>query len=108
MRKALRWPNGWRAPQALLEHRIQSGAIAQARKQYSKAEKIYKDALAGSVRAEDPIDTFECHAALSTLYRETGSPAKAGAEYHAASAVIDPICTPGSSRMNPSSPFFRA
>jgi len=76
-------------PQALLEHRIQSGAIALARKQYSTAEKIFEDALAGSVRAEDPIDTFECHAALSTLYRETGSPAKAGAELRAAAATID-------------------
>ena len=76
-------------PQALLGHRIQSGAIALARKQYSTAEKIYQETLAGSVRAEDPIDTFECHAALSTLYRETGSPAKAGAELRAAAATID-------------------
>jgi CHAT domain-containing protein len=78
-----------RSSGALLAHRVQSGAIALARKQYPLAEQIYRETLAASDRAEDPLDAFECHAALSALYRQTGSAAKAAAEFRAASSVID-------------------
>jgi CHAT domain-containing protein len=70
---------------------IQTAAIAKARREYSKAEKIYNDALAASRQAADPVTTFLCHAGLAALYRQTGNGPSAKREYRAASAAISDL-----------------
>ena len=77
--------------QAAVTQTIQTAAIADVRREYSKAEKIYNDALTASRRAADPVATFLCHAGLAALYRQTGKRPSAEREYRAASAVISDL-----------------
>jgi len=76
---------------ALLSHQIQAAAIAVARRNYSKGKEIYQQSLAASVRAKDPVSTFQCHAGLSDLYRKAGGTPQAESEFRAAITAIDQL-----------------
>lgn len=73
----------------LLAQRIQSAAIASARRQNAMAEQIYQEVLAAGRRAGDPVSTFLCHAGLASLYRQTGAVSSAEREFRAATILTD-------------------
>ena len=77
------------APRSILTQKTQAAAITAARHEYAAAENLYGDALAASMHIGDPVSAWRCHAALASLYRETGSASKADREYRAATAIID-------------------
>jgi len=77
------------APRSILTQKTQAAAITAARHEYPAAEKLYGEALTASLHIGDPVSAWRCHAALASLYRETGAPSNAEREYRAATAVID-------------------
>jgi CHAT domain-containing protein/Tfp pilus assembly protein PilF len=77
------------SPRYLLTQRIQTAAIAAARREFTEAKQIYTDALATSRRVGDPVTEWQCHAGLASLYREAGAASSAEREYQAAIGIID-------------------
>jgi tetratricopeptide (TPR) repeat protein len=68
---------------------LNAARIAAARRDFGGAELRFKEAIATSSAAPDPIAEWQGHSGLAGLYRTAGRSAEAGEEYRNAIAVIE-------------------
>ncbi|HZT39333.1 MAG TPA: CHAT domain-containing protein [Bryobacteraceae bacterium] len=66
-----------------------SARLAMALLRYGEAEARYRHAAALNNEAHRPMEEWECHSGLASLYRASSRPAEADAEYRAAIQIIE-------------------